>query len=309
MKGHSLTDSTLYYFDIAWLSRYDGPGHRVVLYLQGCNLRCPWCHSPHSQIINKPSLLFFPSRCLYCGSCAQVCHNDVHKVTEENHTLCRDKCTGCGKCIDACPVSHRDRISGALAQPAKKITVAELWRLLYPQLDMLRSIGGLTVSGGEALLQSKVLHELLLLCKGDGIHTTVETSGALPQKHFEDIAHLTDCWLYGLRPTPLYNPPHAELITQNLAFLTTTQSRIIIRTPIMSGITDSHTSLAHIAQTMEANRLHEIQLLPFNRETSHYYHALGLECEVGVEAVVEPEHMESIRTFFAKRNILATTIH
>lgn len=299
--------SVLNCLDIAWLSHYDGPGHRVVLYLQGCHLRCPWCHSPHSQATG-PLLLYFPARCLHCGRCAQICPQGVHQITENSHIIERSKCIGCGKCIDVCPVSHRNHLSGALALPGKRMTVPELWHLLYPQLDLLRSIGGLTVSGGEALLQSEALSELLQLCKEEGIHTAVETSGALPREHIENVIQLTDCWLYGLRPTPFYTPPFAERIIDNLAFLAKEGRRIIIRTPIIAGITDLPASLEQIAKTMLVNGLSEIQLLPFNRETSHYYHALDRECLVGEEANVTSEQMEAVRCFFNKKGLSATII-
>lgn len=306
MKGN-LNAPELSFLDIAWLSHYDGPGHRVVLYLQGCNLRCPWCHSPHSQSAKK-ELLYFPARCLYCGSCARKCQHGVHQVSNGSHVIHRERCVGCGKCIDVCPVSYRDHLSGVLALTGKVMTVSELWYLLYPQLDLLRSIGGLTVSGGEALLQSKALTELLYLCKEEGIHTAVETSGALSQERIKDVIELTDCWLYGLRPTPLYTPPLAENIIENLAFLAKKGSHIIIRTPIIAGITDLSSSLEQIAKIMKENKLHEIQLLPFNRETSHYYHALGRECQVRGEANVSVEKLEKVRVFFEKRNLSAVVI-
>lgn len=298
---------SLRYFDIAWLSRYDGPGHRVVLYLQGCHLQCPWCHSPHSQA-TEPVLLYFPARCRYCGRCAQACARGVHQVTPVSHLLDRNRCAGCGECIDACPASCRDSLSGALAQPVKSMTVQELWEVLYPQLDLLRTIGGLTVSGGEALLQSEAVAGLLCLCKEEGIHTAVETSGALPEKNIKDIVGLTDCWLYGLRPTSFYTPPRAERILANLELLAETKSRIIIRTPVIAGITDLPESLECVAEIMRTNGLREIELMPFNKETSHYYTALDRECKVGNEAMVTPERMEEVRTFFHHKELLATII-
>jgi pyruvate formate lyase activating enzyme len=215
---------------------------------------------------------------------------------------------GCGKCIDACPLSFREHSGGVLARPVKEKTVEEMWYLLYPQLDLLRSIGGLTVSGGEALLQSEALAGLLRLCKKESIHTAVETSGALPKKRIKDVVELTDCWLYGLRPTPTYAPPHVRQIAENLAYLSKTGSRVIIRTPVITGITDLPVSLERIAGIMQENGLHEIQLLPFNPETSHYYNALGRECRVGDEAIVSSERMEAVRTFFLEKDFLVEII-
>jgi pyruvate formate lyase activating enzyme len=222
--------------------------------------------------------------------------------------LTRKSCTKCGKCIEACPVSYPGHQGSALSLPSRQVTVSALWQLLYPQLDLVRQIGGLTVSGGEALLQWEAVAALLRLCKDEGIHTAVETSGALPEKNIKAVAGLTDCWLYGLRPTPFYTPPHADRIILNLAFLSTTASRIIIRTPVMAGITDLSSSLSRIAGIMQENRLTEIQLLPFNRETSHYYNALGRTCRVGSEAIVTPGRLEMVRDFFTSKSFLASII-
>lgn len=296
---------TLRYFDIAWLSRCDGPGRRVVLFLQGCHLRCPWCHSPHSHEAEGP-LLFFPPRCRKCGRCEQVCPQSVHHVSADGHRLDRERCRGCGKCVEACPASSRERLSGALALPTKEVAVTALWDLLYPQLDLLRDIGGITVSGGEALLQSEALRELLRLCRQDGIHTAVETSGALPTERLAEVADLVDCWLFGLRPTPFYVPPAEGVIAENLAFLAAAGSRVIIRTPVIAGITDRPESLERIAAAMHANQLTEIQLLPFHSGTSHYYDAAGIPCVVGNEAIPSAERLDAVRAYFQQSELAAT---
>jgi glycyl-radical enzyme activating protein len=289
------------YFDVAWLSCYDGPGHRVVLFLQGCNLCCPWCHSPHSQEAESP-LLYFPARCQSCGRCEQVCPRAVHQVSSGGHLLHRERCIKCGRCIDACPVSQRDRISGALALPTKELTVPQLWHLLYPQLDLVRHIGGLTVSGGEALLQSRLLRDLLALCKKEGFHTAVETSGALPRERFLDVLEFVDCWLYGLRPTPVYTPALADHIADNLAFLSRSGCRIIIRMPVIEGVTDLPESLDYIAEVMQNNQLNEIQLLPYHEGTSHYYHALGRVCPMGEEPHLSAEALQAVQAYFQRKD-------
>ena len=295
------------YFDIAWLSRYDGPGYRVVVFLQGCHLRCPWCHSPHSQ---EPvsALLFFPARCLHCGRCEQICTQQVHHLSAGGHLLSRERCVGCGKCVAACPVSGRELLSGALVLPTKVLPVSGLWDLLYPQLDLVRDIGGLTVSGGEALLQSRALRELLSLCKKEGFHTAIETSGAIPGQFVADVATYVDCWLYGLRPTTFYTPPFADRIPENLATLCSFGRQVIIRMPVVAGITDLPDSLANIANMMHANKLQEIQLLPFHAGTPHYYQALGKTCTIDDEAIPSGERLNEIVDFFQQRYLKASII-
>lgn len=295
------------YFDIAWLSRYDGPGHRVVLFLQGCNLRCPWCHSPHSQP-SESLLLLFSARCQYCHRCEQVCTRAVHLVSAGKHTLHRERCIKCGKCIDVCPVSGRGLLNGALALPTREITVSALWDLLYPQLDLVRDIGGLTVSGGEALLQSGMLRDLLFLCRKEGIHTAIETSGAISRQNIMDVIGFVDCWLFGLRPTPVYTPPCAKKITDNLALISSFGCHIIIRMPVIAGITDLPDSLERIAEIMHANHLREIQLLPFHAGTSHYYHALGRECSVGNDAISSIRGLNAVRDYFQQESFAVSII-
>lgn len=298
---------TIRYFDVAWLSHFDGPGHRVVLFLQGCDLRCPWCHSPHSQPSESP-LLFFPSRCQLCGRCEQVCSQSVHQISAGRHDLNRELCIHCGKCIDACPLSSRGRLSGPLALPTKEATIAALWELLYPQLSLLRSIGGITVSGGEPLLQSNALSHLLRLCREAGIHTAAETSGTLPIQHLADVVDYVDCWLFGLRPTPCYAPSQVDLVEPSLEFLANAGSHVIIRMPVIAGITDSSQSLEGIAATMQSHQLTEIELLPNHEGTPHYYDALGKTCALGSEAIPTTERLNAIRDYFEQSGCVATIV-
>lgn len=284
---------TIRYFDIAWRSRYDGPGQRVVVFLQGCSLRCPWCHSPHSRESESP-LLFFAARCCRCGRCEAICPQSVHRIGAASHELRRERCRRCGKCVEACLLSSRDRLSGALALPTRELTIGELWELLYPQLDVLRAIGGMTVSGGEPLLQSQSLRELFHLCHASDIHTAVETCGAVPLRCIEDVIGLVDCWLFGLRPTPDFVPQ----VEDNLAALTARGSRVIVRTPIIAGITDLPISLDKIAKTMQTRRLREIELLPCHEGVSHYYDASGKQCPLGSEAIPSVERLDAVREYF-----------
>lgn len=307
--GATRLDSSLKlrYFDISWMSRFDGPGHRVVVFLQGCDLSCPWCHSPHSQPAQAP-LLFFGSRCRNCGRCKSACPQGVHEVTESGHLLHRDRCVRCGACLDACPVSGRNRSNGALVLPTREESVAELWEQLHPQLDLVRGIGGLTASGGEALLQSRALRSLLELAREHGIHTAVETSGTLPHRTYADVAGLVDCWLFGLRPTPAYAPSGAERVVENLRYLSGSGSQVIVRMPVVAGFTDGCESLERIAAAMQAAGVREIQLLPFHHGTPHYYGALGLPCPIGGTASPGAQRLGEIRDFLQRSGLVASIL-
>ena len=146
------------YFNVSWISNNDGPGKRVVLFLQKCHLDCAWCHSPHSRGESSP-LLFFPNLCLKCGACVEACPSHVHSIKNNVHFIDRDKCILCGNCIKACPSSNQE--NGVLILPTKSTDVTTLYKKLRPQLLLFKDIGGITISGGEPLLQLEAVKKLL----------------------------------------------------------------------------------------------------------------------------------------------------
>lgn len=283
------------------MSGHDGPGKRVVLFLQQCHLRCQWCHAPHSWESRSP-LLFFESRCTGCGRCAKTCARDVHQVAPQGHFLNRRQCRGCGECIMACPASSRDSGAGALQLPAREMAVEEMFRLISPQLELLRDIGGLTLSGGEALLQHKACAELLALCREKGFHTAVETSGTLPLRLYRYVAQLVDCWLFGLRPLhPGSRLPHTAI--ENLQYIASLGARVIVRVPVINGCTTANRILDQIHFTMEDLELSHIELLPYNPDTAHYYKALGEEYLGDHLFSVSPEQIQSVKSYFENRKM------
>ena len=290
----------LRYFDIDWLSRHDGPGARVVLFLQGCNLACPWCHSPHSRFAESP-ILFFRGRCLTCDRCRDVCPAGLRGASPDlrNVTVL---CRRCGACVAACPVSRPDAMTGALALPTRKAVPEDLFAALKPQLEIVRQIGGLTISGGEALLQVAAVTRLLELAKGDGFHTTVETSGLLPRHHYETVAGLVDCWLFGLRsdiPGAGVNEGFGAR-RENLSFLASLQTRVIIRKPLLTGLTDTGEEIDATIGLMNECGLTEIEVLPLNPHTGHYYQALGMECPTVDNQMPTTDAVASLRDRFVE---------
>lgn len=266
------------FFDIEWLSRHDGPGARVVLFLQGCNLACPWCHSPHSRFEKSP-ILFFKGRCLSCDRCREVCPEGLRGASPEMRNA-TTSCRSCGACVAACPVSRPGGATGALVLPTREASPENIFTAMRPQLEIVRKIGGLTLSGGEALLQVEPVARLLTLARNAGFHTTMETSGLLPRHCYKAVARLVDCWLFGLRS----DVPGAGAgegfgaRRENLRFLASLPTRVIIRKPLLAGLTDTEEEITATIDLMTECGITEIDLLPLNRHTDHYYRALGMEC-------------------------------
>ncbi len=304
------SSNKLKYFDISWFSSVDGSGSRVVLFLQGCHLRCPWCHAPHSWHTVSP-LLFFESSCQLCGSCVDVCANKVHSISKGIHHVDRGKCKRCGSCIESCPTSDLNKWNkGALGFAGKEMEVHALYQLLKPQLDLLKSIGGLTISGGEPLLQSESLATLLKICSQEGIHTTVETSATLDKKHIEPLLPLVDHWLIGIRPSSADKSSDWDLLLENIKIIAGHNPKnISIRTPIISGYTNTNICYALIKEIMLANEIQSIEILPANPYAGSYYKALGMEYPMEGMPLPDEKEMRQCKAFFDLSGIEAKIVN
>ncbi len=300
----------LSYFDIAWFSKVDGPGNRVVLYTQGCNLACPWCHSPHSQGKASP-ILFNIKRCIGCNICLEACKKSVHYIEAGMHKLNRENCIKCARCIEACPMSGYDNSAGALILPTKSADVQDVFKLLLPQLDVLKNIGGLTISGGEALLQKEAVLELLKLCWTRGIHTAIESSLSLPKSAYEYVGEYVDCWLIGMRNTTFENKDESinDDMVENVNYIASLNKKVIARLPVIKGFTDSKVQLDRVVKLLKIGKSKDIQILPCNIDMEHYYILSGLNLELEVEKLIPSEaEISDVVRFFNKQGFNADVI-
>ena len=302
------------YWSIGWLTTKDGPGNRVVVYMQGCPVRCPWCHSPHSRYDVSP-LLFQKQFCRLCGKCEASCPNHVHKVTFKEHLIDREKCTYCGKCISVCPYSAVADFGSVLLLPTVRQDVGELFEMLRPQLDIVRKSGGITLSGGEALLQNKAAVELLKLCREHQIHTCVETSMMLPDSAYQEAAKYVDCWLLGFRE--VYLPQSLDPETARLncrrriaIFRQALNPRLIARLPIIKGYTDRQELLHTLRDILLENGIMELEILPCNPHMNHYYELMGREAELDINrSIPDDGEVENILEYFLRAGIQATKVN
>jgi glycyl-radical enzyme activating protein len=294
----------LSYFHISWLSETDGPGKRLVLFLQGCPLDCAWCHSPHSQPSESP-LLYFDSLCTRCQRCADVCPNGVHSFEEVRHIINRELCVKCGRCIEACPQSSFYKPANALSLPTRKSNIGTLFKFIKPQLEFLRSEGGITFSGGEPLLQVEPLTLLARKCKEMGYHTALETSGIVPLKSIKTIAPYIDTWLFGMRlvtGTSLYTNLYLEEQVRKVFHLLVNEEKasVIVRIPAIYGYTDTPIYLNHVREIIGDFQVTDIEVLSHNKESSHYYSAMGIDSKVGY---IEKDANTALQTIVMYFNI------
>ncbi|MBO4344617.1 MAG: glycyl-radical enzyme activating protein [Victivallales bacterium] len=216
--------ATARYIDIKRFAVHDGPGIRTTLFLKGCSLRCIWCHNPESRL-PQPELAIHYPKCTLCGECAKVC--PCHRIADGVHDFLRADCKACGRCEAACP-------SGALELFGKAISVEEAAEKLLEDRIFYADGGGITVSGGEPLLQSDFCAELLEQMKAEGIHCAVDTCGNVPWTAFESVLPYTDMFLYDFKCADSEKHRRLtgsgnELILENLKRLDETGKQIEIR--------------------------------------------------------------------------------
>ncbi|MCG3226228.1 MAG: glycyl-radical enzyme activating protein [Candidatus Heimdallarchaeota archaeon] len=245
-------------FDIKRFAIHDGPGIRTTIFFKGCPLKCWWCANPEGQKTD-PEKIISPFQ------------------LEEN-----DECV---KDIIGEEISSQQVIDEILKD-----------RVFYEE-----SSGGVTFSGGEPLMQPEFLHSLLELSKQESIHTILDTSGYAPQAILEKIVDSVDLFLYDIKL--LGNEEHmkytgvsTELILQNLSFLVEREQNIIIRIPIIPGITDTSENLALIGSYLsELKSISRVDILPYNEMSKAKY--TRLEKPYELNNIVPPidERMNEIK--------------
>jgi len=263
-------------FNIQRFSIHDGPGIRTTVFFKGCNLRCFWCHNPES-IHKKPQIQIFQSKCIGCGRCFEVCPENLHKTISNERVFIRDLCRACGKCAESC-------YAGALVMTGKEMTINEVVdQVIRDKVFYENSGGGVTLSGGEAMLQKDFAKSLLIECKKNQLHTVVDTAGCVPWITFEEIIPFTDLFLYDIKC--MDNEKHISatgtsnrLILNNLKKLAAYKSDIIIRIPIIPGFNDGLDHFEKIGEFLYSlETVKSVELLPFHKLGEGKYKSLQMD--------------------------------
>lgn len=253
-------------FNIQKFSINDGPGIRTTVFFKGCPLNCIWCHNPESKSV-KPEVFYNARKCIGCGKCVVSCPDSCHEISNGEHVFHREKCIACGKCAEVC-------VTGALEMAGYEVTVDEaLKTVMQDKVFYENSGGGLTLSGGEPMLQFDFAYELLRKAKEQGLHTCMETCGFTPKERMEEISKLVDIFLFDYKIADeekhkKYTGVSNQIILENLKLIDSLGVKTVLRCPIIPGINDTADHFQGIADT--ANSLENI--MEVNIEP---YHPLG----------------------------------
>lgn len=287
-------------FNLKRMAVHDGPGIRTTLFFKGCPLRCRWCHNPEG-ISHHPQLGILHHKCVKCGRCQTVC--DCHNIMPEAHTIARDRCTVCGRCVSRC-------LADALIPYGRTVTVSEILpELLEDQLFYETSGGGVTLSGGEPLLQADFCSELLSVLKQEGIHCAVDTCGAVPWGAFEKVLPFTDLFLFDFKhpDTEVHRALTGmgnELIRENLQQLGKLGCPVEIRIPLIPGMNTDDDVLSRSAEFLAViPSVTVVRLLEYHDLSRAKYKAVDRECTMPENLCMTPDQMRHCAEIYKSYNL------
>lgn len=169
----------------------DGPGNRLVLFLQGCNFRCPGCHNPHTMGL-----------CDHCGDCVPGCPGGALAMQEGRVSWQAELCTHCDRCLDVCPRHASPK--------TRQMSVAEVLALLRRYGPLLT---GITVSGGEATTQLPFVIALFTAIKAEPdlarLTCLLDSNGSLGKTGWQRLLPVLDGAMIDLKGW--HEPVHLAL--------------------------------------------------------------------------------------------------
>ena len=297
-------------FNIQRYSIHDGPGIRTVVFTKGCPLRCLWCSNPEGQSMYI-ELGYIKARCIgveKCkAKCVQACPFNALSIGAKNGEkitveVDRSKCNICGRCTEAC-LWNALKVVGSWVKVDEVIKEAERDRLFY---DL--SGGGVTISGGEPLLQPEFTKAIATRCREINIHVAIETCG---HAEYSVLKSVLDCFdLIYIDIKHMDPVKHKELtgvtnelILENIRELLLSEDyrrRVIVRVPIIPGYNDDPENISTTMQFISESGGRRIELLPYHRFGISKYEQYGREYKL--KAVLPPsnEHVGKLRNLARK---------
>ena len=288
-------------FNIQKFCLHDGPGIRTTVFFKGCNLRCKWCANPESQHMTR-QLTLDKSKCTGCGACLAACPQNARVMVGAFSKAEESRCDQCGACLEVCP-------NGAIAAEGKTMTAERvLEEVKKDKVFYETSGGGVTLSGGEALLQLPFALELMRRCHEENIRVAVETAGSVPEDTFRAALEEADYVLMDLkhydsdahrRGTGLGN----EQILENLRLLRDSSVPFLVRIPVIPGFNDRIADGMAFARLLKELEIKQVQLLPFHRLGCHKYDLLGISYDYTDTPSMQAAELEDYSREFTRMGI------
>jgi pyruvate formate lyase activating enzyme len=268
-------------FNVQSFSVHDGPGIRVELFMKGCPLSCEWCSNPEG-IASYAEPATYPSKCMGvtdCGNCLKVCPQQALLFTPEGTlgAIDRDVCIRCLACSAAC-------LTGAITAWGKEYTVEQAMQLIRKdKVFFERTGGGVTVSGGEALLQHQFVLALFEQCRAERINTCLESALYIKPEILDGFFPLTDLFIADIKTMDCAKHQQRcgvpnQLILDNLKKIASHGANLVIRTPILKGFNATDAEITAIGRFIIDeldNKVLQYQLLPYRQMGTEKYASLN----------------------------------
>lgn len=256
---------------------HDGPGIRTEIFLKGCPLRCIWCSNPESQIIH-PEVGVHADKCIGCGKCLSVCEREAIVFVDGHASkIDYDWCDYCMDCTKVCP-------TGAMKAYGEWKSVESIMKIIEADRIYYKGDGGVTISGGDPLVQWQFTRELLKRCKRKRINTCVESELYCRKEVLDEIFPYTDLLISDLKH--MNSEKHKKftgvdnrLILENLKYAIECRIPMVLRIPIIPDHNDSEENIRSTARFIVDeldNRIVQLQLLPFRPMGEDKYTSLNL---------------------------------
>ncbi|HBU11602.1 MAG TPA: glycyl-radical enzyme activating protein [Clostridiales bacterium] len=294
-------------FNIEKFHIHDGPGIRTAVFLKGCHLKCPWCSNPESQSANR-QLVLYQNLCKACLLCERVCQNGAVYHMDSRVFTNRQACDFCGKCEAMCPHSARE-IYG------RDMDVRQVMHeVLKDAAYYARSGGGVTISGGEPLLQAEFARAIAKECKRELLAVAVETTGLVEWEQAWRALEYADEVLLDVKTT---EPPkmdilfgkhmdgaqQLQLLKSNIANLRQEGKQVVFRCPIIPGFNYYREHVLAVIGWAKELDVAQIDLLPFHQFGKHKYAALGMEYKYADDAQFRNGDMEEFKELILQNGL------
>lgn len=187
----------------------------------------------------------------------------------------------------------------------KKVEIEDILPELLEDKDFfLQSGGGVTLSGGEVMLQADDVAVLVKKLNEYGISVLIDTAGCVPYKEFEKLNPLVQGYLFDFKTANAQNyreiGGEMETVSQNLARLISDGANVQVRIPLIPDFNTDADSILEICKHLKAIGIGEVELLPFHRLGSAKYEALGLDYQYKNHEPLSKDKLDEIKKQYSK---------